>query len=148
MTPELFIEQDIVRYLSDSIKDYQIECFSGDPDESIIRAQKLNKGLVVVAHSSDSADYGDRARNMQLMTIPFAINLLSNSRKDATELFELLHRVRTLMLDYQFSVFPSRILRHLIHPVKFPNASGIFVGEIDLEIRIDLFSIQKLINEN
>lgn len=148
MTIELAIENDIVESLESEIKDYKIEAFSGDYQGTFDRAQKQNLGLIVVAHSQDSATYDIMTRNMTTMTLPFAINILSNDRRSQKGLYEILDRVRNLMLRYSFLQYQCKVIAHQMLPNKYPTETGIFVGEINIEIKVDLYNVQRYLNEN
>ena len=139
MTIELEIEKAIVDFLKHEYPGLAIEALSEDIVLLIDRARSKAKGLVVVSHSNQPADYTmiPAAYGRYVITERYVITILSNSRRDNEGVAELIDKFRKTMQNFVWRNRRMKQLSHSISPQKFPDIKdGVYIGDLEFEIEI------------
>lgn len=134
MIDELRIEQAIAEHLSRIIDDFAVERYSSDIVDVIVRAKQNVNGLIEVSHSASPIEYEpvDEFLSSYKLDLEFAITILVNDNGEGRDdMIRTFQRVRSALQSFEYPDCALRIIRHQIHPQKFPDMlEGVHIAEL------------------
>lgn len=134
MIDELRIETALVEHLGRVIDDFAVERYSSDIVDVIVRAKQNVNGLIEVSHSASPIEYEpfDEFASSYKLDLEFAITILVNDNGEGRDdMIRTFQRVRSALQSFEYPGCALRIIRHQIHPQKFPDMlEGVHIAEL------------------
>lgn len=138
MIDERQIEIYITEYLQRVLPEVTVERFATDAMDVLMRAKQNVVGLVEVSHADTVASYEqvDESGVYEIES-EFAVTILVNEQGNGRDdLFDIFLRARDYLSLIDLPGCIVKIVRHQIHPQKFPDmVEGVFIAEIILNIK-------------
>jgi hypothetical protein len=133
---ELDIEEAVVSYLTTELPEVKSEAI-GNLDvkdkELIARAQRRTKGYVIIQYMGTTPENVMEAAKKYILSANFFMYLFTKSRKGRDGIYELLEKVRSKMINFEYNGYRMIYRGDNMHP--FPVSDGLFLCEIKFDLQ-------------
>ena len=135
MSFELNIEDASVDYLKSNMTEVVVESLgkTNFSDEEVLnRAQRNTQGYIILQYIGSEAETPNPAFKKYKTAGKYLFYLFSKNRNNRNGIYDLLHQVKNLMINFTYENQAFTFKRDYLHP--FPLDKGLFLAEIEFEL--------------